>query len=134
MPHYDFIAPVPGLEGWIRGGYGHGLPEGLPDRARVLVTKLTGYQNRSAIVEYQGKEFLIVTALLDMGRTWKTASGKVIPESDERVHRWLVKALADLRRDYGERNRKIEIYDMADQERKIADLEWVMRRNGWEVP
>ncbi|MCW1883998.1 hypothetical protein OKA04_04610 [Luteolibacter flavescens] len=67
---------------------------------------------------------------LDCGREFRTAGGEWIPETDDRVRRWLIKAIKDI--DAGG-SRVIEPKDELNREYIRDDLYWVLRRNGWKL-
>lgn len=132
MGAYRFIDPLPGMAAWAHGELGHFLPAGLPHKARVQIVERTGTQGRDVIVLWNGQRWQVYGLAIDAGREWQTASGDWIPESDERVHRWLARALVATR---NWENVKGISYTGIDAKLRIErDLEWVLERNGWAIP
>lgn len=108
-----------GLTGWVNSA---NFPHWYRRPIKVLSLSDGGMVAEVASVK-SSRTFY--THHLDCGREWQLASGAWIPESDERVRRWLVKAIADI--DAGgtkvvEGQYRAEVRD---------DLLWVLRRNGW---
>jgi hypothetical protein len=123
------IVPKPGLKGWAHGQRGHRLPEGLAHKTPVEILERSGWSD--LIVKAEGGIWQVRAAAIDCGTEYQTKSGKWIPESDERARRFILK----LRVAIHENNRdKVYVHDTSEQLRRIAELEWILERNGWEVP
>ena len=123
------VIPKPGLRGWAHGERGHGLPEGLPHRTPVEVLERTGW--RDLIVRSESGLWQVPAAAIDCGREYLTKSGKWIPETEDRARRFLIKLREAIFRHDRDR---VYVHDTFNQLRDIADVEWILERNGWEPP
>lgn len=128
----NYVEPEPGMSGWVHGERGHALPEGLPHMSPVRLIRFTGWQDRQAIVEFKGEEIEVQSAVLDFGRWWESKKGKVIFEGDERARVWMLRKLHDIRTHGG--TGLYMVHNTSQMNRELSDLEWLLRRNGWEVP
>ena len=122
------VVPKPGMKGWAHGERAFSLPDGLPHKSPVEILERSGW--RDLIVKSGGGIWQVGAAAIDCGREYLTRSGEWIPESDDRARRHLLRLLDAIRRfDLN----KVYVHDTACQRRMIAEVEWILERNGWEA-
>ncbi|MCW1915989.1 hypothetical protein OJ996_20545 [Luteolibacter sp. GHJ8] len=119
------IHPLPGMEGWTCARQNYPLPDGMPDRARCRIVDQPEPQR--LVVEVDGQCWEVPWWNIEIGEEYQTSSGKWIREPDERVRRYVQKRLAWAR---GLSPRIPE----RDKSYWEDHYEWILRRNGWEVP
>ncbi|MCW1885542.1 hypothetical protein OKA04_12450 [Luteolibacter flavescens] len=123
------VNPRPGLRGWAHGERGIILPVGLAHKTPLEVLERTGW--RDLIVRAEGSIWQLPAAAVDCGREYRTRSGLWIPESDERSRRYLPRLREAL---FADDRTKIYVATPAEKRRLIDEIEWILERNGWEVP
>lgn len=114
------------MEGWIKESHNY-----TPARTPITVKSVSDGGMVAIVVINRGREKRIYTHGLDCGREFRTRRGEWIPENDPRVRVWLTKALRDIRAGGKKACKSDDLLARADA---VRDLEWVMRRNKWEVP
>lgn len=112
------------MEGWTRASHNYPLPAGLPDHARCKVVEQP--ESQRLVIEIDGKRWDLPWWNVEIGDEYQTRRGQWIREPDERVRRYVIKRLAWAR--------GLEKVPGRDQCYWIDHYEWVLRRNGWEVP
>lgn len=117
------IPPQPGMTGWLWGETGR-----LRPRTPVRVVEVSD-GGMVAVVRYgRYGQRRIYTHNLDVGREWRTRSGRWIPESDPRVRQWLLKAIADIR---AGGTRACSSDDARTRQARLQEYLWLLSRNGW---
>jgi hypothetical protein len=69
--------------------------------------------------------------VVDCGFEYETKRGDWIPEDDDRVRRWLIRALIKVR---ANNSPTFHWSSLQEKEQLEADLEWRILRNGWPLP
>lgn len=112
------------MVGWTYATHNYPLPDDLPNRTRCKVVAQPEPQR--LVVEVDGRRWELPWWNVEVGDEYQTRSGKWIREPDDRVRRYVLKRLAWAR--------GLTRVPERDQYYWISRYEWILRRNGWDVP